>query len=72
MSLTPKDWAEFQHYKTRNPVWIKLHRTLLDNFAYSRLPVASRALAPFLWLLASCYQDGKITATLSQIAKGSR
>ncbi len=68
MSLTPKNWNEFQHYKDRSPIWIKLHRKLLDDFTFSRLPVASRALAPMLWLLASEYDDGKITATNEEMA----
>lgn len=68
MSLTPKNWNDFQHYKNRAPVWIKLHRSLLDDFAFSRLPLASRALAPLLWLLASEYTSGKITATTEEIA----
>lgn len=68
MSLTPKNWKDFQHYGDRRPAWIKLHRGLLDDFAFARLPVASRALAPLLWLLASEYEDGKITATEEEIA----
>jgi hypothetical protein len=68
MSLTPKNWASFQHYKDRSPAWIKLHRGLLDDFAFSRLHVASRALAPLLWLLASEYEGGKITAPLDELA----
>jgi hypothetical protein len=68
MSITPKDWGRFQHYKNRAPSWIKFHRSLLDNYDYARLPVASRALAPMLWLLASEYDDGKITATVEEIA----
>lgn len=68
MSLTPKNWADFQHYKDRSPVWIKLHRSILDNYEYHCLPVASRALAPMLWLLASEYEAGKITASVDAIA----
>ncbi|MBR1122124.1 hypothetical protein JQ628_11415 [Bradyrhizobium lablabi] len=68
MSITPKNWGEFQHYKDRSPAWIKLHRGLLDNFDYHRLPVASRALAPMLWLLASEYEDGVITASMEEMA----
>ena len=68
MSIAPKNWATFQHYKDRSPAWIKLHRGLLDDFAFSRLPVASRALAPLLWLLASEYEEGKITASLDELA----
>lgn len=68
MNITPKNWASFQHYKDRAPSWIKLHRGLLDDYAFSRLPVASRALAPLLWLLASEYEGGKITSTLDELA----
>lgn len=66
--LTPKDWKSFQHYKERRPPWIKLHRTLLDNIDFQRLPLASRALAPMLWLLAAEYENGAITETLDDIA----
>jgi HNH endonuclease len=68
MGLIPKHWAEFQHYKNRSPRWIKLHHKLLDDFAFSRLPLASKALAPMLWLLASEYDDGNITAPMEEIA----
>lgn len=68
MSLTPKNWKNFQHYKDRAPAWIKLHRGLLDDYAFVRLPLASQALAPRLWLLASEYKDGCITASLDEIA----
>lgn len=68
MILTPKNWSSFQHYKDRAPAWIKLHKGLLDDFEFCCLPVASRALAPFLWLLASEYEDGKITASLEELA----
>lgn len=68
MILTPKNWNGFQHYKDRSPSWIKLHRGLLDDFEFCCLPVASRALAPFLWLLASEYEDGRIDASLDALA----
>lgn len=53
LKLAPKNWQDFQHYKDRCPPWIKLHRDLLNNRDYMRLPTASKALAPLLWLLAS-------------------
>jgi hypothetical protein len=68
MSLTPKNWKSFQHYKERTPSWIKLHKGLLTDFTFNRLPLASRALAPMLWLLASEYEDGAITASHEEIA----
>jgi hypothetical protein len=38
--LRVKNWAEFQHYRSRRPPWIKLHRGLLDDYAWHRLPEA--------------------------------
>lgn len=66
--LTVKNWREFQHYNNRRPPWIRLHRSLLDDFEFQCLPVASRALAPMLWLLASEYVNGKIDADPSKLA----
>lgn len=68
MSITPKNWGDFQHYKDRAPAWIKLHRGLLDNFEFHCLPLASKALAPMLWLLASEYEGGQITAGIEEMA----
>lgn len=53
LMLKPKSWQTFQHYKDRCPPWIKLHRDLLNNKDFMRLPTASKALAPMFWLLAS-------------------
>lgn len=61
MSITPKNWETFQHYKDRSPPWIKLHRGLLDNVDYYRLsPEAAKAL-PLIWIIAS-ERDGIIPA----------
>lgn len=68
LKLTPKNWSSFQHYRDRKPAWIKLHHSLLDDFDFHCLPLASRALAPCLWLLASEYQNGTIEASVEQIA----
>lgn len=67
-TLRPKNWAEFQHYKDRSPAWIKLHRGILDDFDYSCLPLASKALAPLLWLLASEHKDGDFSSDPARIA----
>ena len=68
MIIQPTNWAQLQHYKDRSPIWIKLHRSLLIDFNWVRLPVASKALAPCLWLLASEYQDGRIEASLEEVS----
>jgi hypothetical protein len=65
--ITPNNWAELQHYKDRSPPWIKLHKKLLDNYEFQCLPVASRALAPMLWLLASEHASGEIDADPQKI-----
>lgn len=66
-TITPKNWDTFQHYRDRRPQWIKLHKLLLDDYVFQCLPVDSRALAPMMWLLASEYEDGEITASLDEI-----
>lgn len=57
---TVRGWAELQHYKDRAPPWIKLHRKLIDNYDFCCLPVASKALAPLIWLLAAETNDGTV------------
>jgi hypothetical protein len=67
MLLQPKNWAVFQHYKDRCPPWIKLHRDLLNDRVYMCLPLASKALAPLLWLLASESKDGTFDGSLDEL-----
>lgn len=58
--LTIKNWSEFQHYKDRNPPWIKLHRALLDDYAFAALPDGQKAHLVLLWLFAASQAGGKI------------
>jgi hypothetical protein len=67
MLLQPKNWAVFQHYKDRCPPWIKLHRDLLNNREFICLPIASKAIAPMLWLLASETKDGVFDASIEEL-----
>jgi len=67
MLLIPKNWAVFQHYKDRCPPWIKLHRDLLNNRDFMCLPLASKALAPMLWLLAAEAKDGIFDANSDEL-----
>jgi len=67
MKLIPKNWHVFQHYKDRCPPWIKLHRDLLNDREFMRLPVASKALAPLLWLLASEDKSGIFVADIEEL-----
>jgi len=68
IKIAPKNWKKFQHYTGRTPPWIKLHRSLLDDYNFHCLPVASKALAPGLWLLASEYENGLIDASEQEVA----
>ncbi len=51
--LRVKNWARFQHYRGRNPPWIRLYRSLLDDRAYRLLGPAAQAVLIDMWLLAS-------------------
>lgn len=68
MKLMPRNWINFQHYKNRRPPWIRLYRALLDDRQFQRLPLASRALAPMLWLLASEHDGGVFDATTDELS----
>lgn len=52
-SFQIKNWHRFQHYAKRNPPWIKLHRAVLDDYAFCDLPDAAKAHLLMLWLYAS-------------------
>jgi hypothetical protein len=67
MLLIPKNWAVFQHYKDRLPPWIKLHREILNDRAFMGLPIASKALAPLMWLLASESKNGSFDGSLDEL-----
>ena len=43
-------WDEFQHYKDRNPPWIKVYTRLLQDPDYRDLTPAERGLLHGLWL----------------------
>lgn len=51
--LKIKNWSKFQHYKHRSPPWIKLHRSLLSDYAFQCLQDASKAHLILLWMYAS-------------------
>lgn len=52
-----KNWSSYQSYKDRKPPWIRLHKTLLDDYNFQRMSADSRALLPMLWLLASEHKN---------------
>lgn len=67
MKLVPKNWTIFQHYKDRCPPWVKLHRELLNDKQFMCLPIASKALAPLLWLLASESKTGEFDGSIEEL-----
>lgn len=48
-----KNWEEFQHYKDRNPPWIKLHNHLLDDYDFECLSDSEKGHLLCIWMLAS-------------------
>lgn len=68
MNIVPKNWRNFQHYKDRNPPWIRLHKGLLDDLEFHQLsPYASKLLV-LMWLMASESVDGVIVCNADRIA----
>jgi len=53
MSIRVKNWSQFQHFKDRKPIWIKLYRELLDDIQWHELDAKSSKVLVMLWLLAS-------------------
>lgn len=66
--LSIKNFALYQHYKDRRPPWVKLHASVLDDYAFSCLQDASKAHLMLLWLLAS-QTDNKIPYDLAWISR---
>jgi hypothetical protein len=51
--LKIKEWEKYQHYKDRNPPWIKLHRELLTSYTWTALDDSDRLLAIVCMILAA-------------------
>lgn len=47
------NWEEYQHYKDRDPVWIKLHRSLVTSEMWVSCDDASRSLAIACMVIAA-------------------
>lgn len=54
--LQVKGWREFQHYKDRNPLWIKLYAKLLTNYEFGQLTDAEKGQLVMIWLVASQHE----------------
>lgn len=66
--LVVKNWQEHQHYKKRNPPWIKLHRTLVEDYAFAALKDKTKAHLILIWVLAAA-TEGRIPHDAAFIAK---
>ncbi len=51
--LRVKNFERFQHYKDRNPIWIKLYLDLLNDYAFAQLSNSNKWIYIGLLLLAS-------------------
>ena len=58
-TLVVANWGKFQHYRNRNPPWIKFHTSLLDDYEFQRLPGEAKWQLLLLWLVAA-RQDNRI------------
>lgn len=66
--LRVKNWERFQHYKDRDPLWIKVYVDLLSNYEFANLPDAAKGQLVGIWLLAS-KTEGAIPDDPKWIAK---
>lgn len=57
-----KDWKKHQHYAHRNPPWIKLHKSLLNDPEWFSLDPEAAKVLIMLWLIAS-ETDGELPAS---------
>lgn len=61
-------WDEFQHYKGREPKWIKCYTRLLHDDAYLGLTANQRAVLHGLWMLYA--KSGRnITENTSKLSR---
>ena len=67
MMYSIKNWSKYQHYKDRNPPWIKLHFELLTSPDWVMLDDASRVLSVAIMLIAS-RNDGRIDCSPNGLA----
>jgi hypothetical protein len=66
--LSIKNFEKYQHYKQRNPPWIKLHKSLLGDRDFMNLSIPSRYL--YIGLLILCSEtDNKVCNDPSWIAQ---
>ena len=55
--LSVTKWGEYQHYRDRTPIWIKLHVESLHDEKLRNLPISTRLLWFNMLLLAATFQN---------------
>jgi hypothetical protein len=68
MAYRIRNWEGFQHYTSRTPPWIKLHRSLLTNREWHALSGGAAKMLVELWLIASEDQNGVIHISTEDLA----
>lgn len=53
------NWGDFQHYKDRDPTWIKFYTRLMSDAEYMRLSFRLRGILGGIWLLYAA-SDGQV------------
>ena len=52
-----KNFEKFQHYKKRNPPWVRLYHSIMDDLEFAQLPDCTKAHLVQLWALAPRYNN---------------
>ena len=52
-----RNFYQFQHYKDRNPPWVKLHKAILEDEAFVNLPEFDRFVLWGCYLIAARFQN---------------
>lgn len=63
------NWENFQHYKTRNPPWIKLYTNLVSDDDYLDLSLADRCLLTGIWMLTAKHGQGRVQSDWKRLLK---
>lgn len=62
--IVVRNWKKFQHYRNRDPIWIKVYTELFDRDEWLNLTLAERGLLIHIWL-GYAWTDGQLR--LSQV-----
>jgi hypothetical protein len=65
------NWEKFQHYRDRDPRWIKNHRSLLTSEEYLDLSPGCRSILHGLWLVYAS-SDGQLRLDTRSISSHLR